>query len=775
MEAELFSPYIVDILVREGMRPESVLLTACCDRTLDGGFEDTYVFLCIDKIAFLTVEYDRTVSKVYNGFVSKKGKKKPSEQKSNIPCRKKTYFECKLSDVKELKLVNLVASGELYVKFEDKTKEPKVVAAYTNACVGNIAKIAHAVEKIKTTGALNFAEFSDKNDEDCCPKCGLKYINKDLKVCPKCSNRSSTFKRLLKLIPPYKKSLILGIMFTLLAAACNLVQPYMSGTILFDKGLNAEAGSWWYGKTGLIVGIIIGTYILYTVLVALLNINMNKMSQNMIYDLKVDIFKSFQSMSMSFLTKSSIGRIMNNINNDTSAVARFFTSGIPFVLLNVINFIGGLVMLLQLNWKIILLAIFPAFVIIFVLKITAKYMWRMYQKAWNANTKITSTVSDSLRGVKVVKAFGKEDNEIKRFDNANDKCFKVNYKLGNVTTLLNPIYGFVISIVVYAIWFVNGLEIVGGSELMSYGILASTISYFRMILSPIESFSSFMEWWRNAMNSARRMYDLIDQEPDVKEARHPVVIDKIKGDISIKNVSFGYDPNVTILKNLNMEIKSGEMIGIVGHSGAGKSTLINLITRMYDVNEGSISIDGYNIKDIATRTLRDNISLVTQDTYIFQGTVLENIAYSNPEAKREDVIAAAKIARAHDFIEALPEGYDTMIGTGYRSMSGGQRQRISIARAILVNPRILILDEATAALDTETEMSIQEALDNLTNGRTTLAIAHRLSTLRNADKLIVIDGGEITEFGTHSELIKKKGVYYRFMLKQAEALKTKGV
>ena len=277
------------------------------------------------------------------------------------------------------------------------------------------------------------------------------------------------------------------------------------------------------------------------------------------------------------------------------------------------------------------------------------------------------------------------------------------------------------------------------------------------------------------MNSAQRMYDLIDVDPDVKESNHPVVMDKVKGDINIKNVSFGYEPNNTILKNLNADIKAGEMIGIVGHSGAGKSTLINLITRMYDVDEGSISIDGYDIKDIAMRTLRDNIALVTQDTYIFQGTVLENIAYANPEAKREDVIAAAKIAKAHDFIEAMPEGYDTMVGAGYRSMSGGERQRISIARAILINPRILILDEATAALDTETEMSIQDALDNLTNGRTTLAIAHRLSTLRNADRLIVIENGEITEMGTHSELVKNKGVYYRLMLKQAEALKTKGV
>ena len=774
MEAELFSPYIVDILVGEGMRPESVLLTACCDRSLDDKFEDTYVFLCIDKVGFLTVEYDKQVSKVYNGFVLKKGKKQ-SDEKSNIPCRKKRYLQYKLSDIKELRLVNLVASGELFVKFEDETKETLAVSAYTNACVSDLAKISRAIDKIKKTGTLNFAEFKDKDDEICCPKCGMMYVDKVRKVCPRCANRKSTFTRLLKLVPKYKKNVIIAAIMTLIVSLLGLVQPYMSGTILFDKGLNAESGGFWYGKVGLIVGIIVLTYLLYTVLTAILNINMNTMAQNMMYDLKLDIFKSFQTMSMGFFTKNRIGGIMNRINNDTTAVARFFISGIPFLMISIIQFIGGLVMLIKLNPKVIILAALPAFVIIVVLKATNKYMWRLYQKAWNIGSKLTSSVSDSLRGVKVVKAFGKEKDEISRFEKINQKCFKINYKLCYTTNLLNPIYSLVISIVTYGIWIISGMEIVNGATGMSYGVLASTLSYFGMMLTPIQSFSSFMEWWRNAMNSAQRMYDLIDVDPDVKESNHPVVMDKVKGDINIKNVSFGYEPNNTILKNLNADIKAGEMIGIVGHSGAGKSTLINLITRMYDVDEGSISIDGYDIKDIAMRTLRDNIALVTQDTYIFQGTVLENIAYANPEAKREDVIAAAKIAKAHDFIEAMPEGYDTMVGAGYRSMSGGERQRISIARAILINPRILILDEATAALDTETEMSIQDALDNLTNGRTTLAIAHRLSTLRNADRLIVIENGEITEMGTHSELVKNKGVYYRLMLKQAEALKTKGV
>ncbi len=773
MDEELFSPYVVDILVREGVRPENVLLTACCDRSLDEEFEDTYVFLSIDRVSFLTVEYEKTVSKVYGGFISpKKGKK--TESKEKVLCREKRYLEYRLSDIKEMRLVNLVASGVVYIRFEDEKKEVKAIAAYTNACVGEIAKISRAIQKIKEKGALNIAEFKDKDDEEFCPKCGRRYVNKQRKVCPKCANRKSTFARLLRMMPKYKKELWVAIFMRLIASACSLIMPYFLGVILFDKGLNPDSG-FWYGKIGLIVLIIFGIYVMWTIVGAVQNIAMTRLSQNMVFDLKMDIFKAFQSMSMGFFTRNRIGSTMNYINSDSGSIANFFVSGIPYAVNAIISFVGGFVMLYLLNWRVLFLAAIPAFVIFVVLKSTKKYMWRMYQKSWAIGSKITSTVSDCLRGVKVVKAFGKEKDEISRFDKVNKKCFDVNYRMWNVITLLSPIYSLVISLVTYGIWIICGLQIVNGNTLMSYGILASTLSYFSMMLSPVESFSSFMEWWRNAMNAAQRMYDLIDIDPDVKESKTPVVMNKVRGDIDIANVTFGYEPNRAILKDINVNIKAGEMIGIVGHSGAGKSTLINLITRMYDADEGSISIDGYNVKDISIRTLRNNIALVTQDTYIFQGTVLENIAYGRPDASREEVIAAAKIARCHDFIEAMPEGYDTMVGAGYRSMSGGERQRVSIARAILINPRILILDEATAALDTETEMSIQDALDSLTEGRTTLAIAHRLSTLRNADRLVVIEDGEICEQGTHAELIKMKGVYYGLMLKQAEALKTKGV
>ncbi len=278
------------------------------------------------------------------------------------------------------------------------------------------------------------------------------------------------------------------------------------------------------------------------------------------------------------------------------------------------------------------------------------------------------------------------------------------------------------------------------------------------------------------MNSAQRIFEVLDAVPDVAESHDPVKLPGgLKGNIELKNVTFSYEPNKPVLHEINLEIKAGEMIGLVGHSGAGKSTLTNIITRLYDVNEGEILIDGVNIKDIAFADLRPHIGMVLQDTYLFRGSIAENIAYARPEASNDDIIKAAKAANAHDFIIKMPDGYDTVLGVRKSNLSGGERQRISIARALLHNPKILILDEATASVDTDTERQIQEALERLVKGRTTIAIAHRLSTLRNADRLVVVEKGKIVETGTHSELLKSEGAYFKMVQKQKEALKIRGV
>ena len=292
---------------------------------------------------------------------------------------------------------------------------------------------------------------------------------------------------------------------------------------------------------------------------------------------------------------------------------------------------------------------------------------------------------------------------------------------------------------------------------------------------PIQFMNNIASWWSSCMSAAQRIFEVQDAVPEVVEKENAIQIERLSGEIEINRMNFSYETNKPILKHINLVAKPGQMIGIVGPSGAGKSTLVNLISRLYDIDEGEIKIDGVNIKDMTSDTLRSNIGIVSQEVYVFMGTVAENIAYAKPNCSMQEIIHAAKIANAHDFIESLPDGYDTLVGTSGYSLSGGEKQRISIARAILHDPKILILDEATASLDTETELQIQEALETLAKGRTTIAIAHRLSTLRNADYLYVMKDGEVVEFGTHPELMDTDGIYAGMVRKHEEALKMKEV
>ena len=326
----------------------------------------------------------------------------------------------------------------------------------------------------------------------------------------------------------------------------------------------------------------------------------------------------------------------------------------------------------------------------------------------------------------------------------------------------------------FIVWGLGSAMILGGSD-MEFGLLVTFAGYVTQLNGPLDFMSYVFRWMTDCLNSSQRMFEIIDAVPEVKEAAEPVRPDHIEGKIELSHVTFGYEPHKPILKDISFEIEAGQMLGIVGRSGAGKSTLVNLISRLYDPDEGYIKIDGIDVKQMGFNELRRSIAMVSQETYIFMGTVAENIAYARPDATRKEIIEAAIQASAHDFICKMPQGYDTIIGSSGRNLSGGEKQRVSMARAILANPRILILDEATSAVDTETELAIQESLEKLVKGRTTLSIAHRLSTLRNADKLIVVDDGRVTEAGTHGELIEMKGTYYKLMELQTKALAMRGL
>jgi ATP-binding cassette subfamily B protein len=338
-----------------------------------------------------------------------------------------------------------------------------------------------------------------------------------------------------------------------------------------------------------------------------------------------------------------------------------------------------------------------------------------------------------------------------------------------ITICIFPIVSLLIGMTSQAIWGFGGFNVMG--KTMTYGQLTTYLGYLGMIFGPLNFFSTFTNLITDTINSAQRMFEVLDMIPEITDVKEPVKLDEIKGDIVFDQVQFHYAPNRPILKNVSFEIHAGDHVGLVGHTGSGKSTIANLITRMYDVISGSITIDGHNIKDIEIQSLRRNVAIVSQEVYLFGGTIADNIRYAKPEATMDEVIAAARAANAHDFIMRLPEGYETRVGIGHRSLSGGERQRISIARALLLAPSLLILDEATAAMDNETERLISEAIDKLIQGRTTISIAHRLSTLKNCNYLMAIEHGELAEMGTAEELLAQKGVYYKLYTLQNEQMK----
>ena len=402
------------------------------------------------------------------------------------------------------------------------------------------------------------------------------------------------------------------------------------------------------------------------------------------------------------------------------------------------------------------------------------HLFHYFGKRHRANRRLNGQMNENFTGARVVKAFGQEEQEMTRFTKNNSRVQNAELDVARYDNKFFALYCTVEDTISFLVWAVGGAMMISGAN-MELGLLITFSGYVGQLKGPLEFMSRIIRWYTNCMNSAQRLFEIMDAVPEIKEVPNPYRPETLRGEIELKNVTFSYEANKPILKDVSFHVNAGEVFGIVGRSGSGKSTLVNLISRLYDAQEGEILVDGVNVKQYGFNELRKNVAMVSQETYIFMGTVAENIAYAKPDATREEIIRAAVQANAHDFICRMPEGYDTILGSSSRSLSGGEKQRISIARAILADPKILILDEATSAVDTETELAIQKSLERLEKGRTVLSIAHRLSTLRNATHLIVLDEGRITESGTHEELLAKKGTYYKLSELQTKALAMRGI
>ena len=498
------------------------------------------------------------------------------------------------------------------------------------------------------------------------------------------------------------------------------------------------------------------------------------MVPDIVCKLKQRVFDSLKDLSVGFFTRRQTGSLMQRVNGDANEVMGFFIDGLPYFLFNVVTMALSIFVMFSMNWKLALVAIVmlpPAAIVCYV--VGPRY-WHANGRRARMVRSMYSLLNDDIVGARVVRAFGQEKNENKRFDKVNERVRAAEMRVVHYGNQYDIAYSLTRDIPNLLVWSVGALILLNSPGNFTYGELLTFVSYLTMLQGPLEFFSDVFRWWASSMNSAQRVFEIIDSHPEIEEKENPLQLD-IQGDVELRGVSFSYEPNKPVLKDISFHIHEGEMLGIVGKSGAGKSTLVNLISRLYDPDDGEVLLDGNNVKDISFASLRGAVAMVSQETYIFMGTVAENIAYARPDASREEIVRAAIAASAHGFICRLPDGYDTVIGSGGRELSGGERQRVSIARAILADPKILVLDEATASVDTETERAIQASLEKLIQGRTTISIAHRLSTLRNADRLIVLDNGRLVESGTHEELVQQRGVYYKLLQLQSKALAMRGI
>ena len=738
---------LAGLLRREGVHPDRAWLSAETDLDLAGKYASVFMLAMSDRIVTAAQPSDRWTSVVRINLTR--------------------------DAIKEIRNRQGIGGGFLEVLVDGVYVE---VLAYSNARADLFHKVA-AKLKLWVAGEEPLVSAEDDFNPRKCPKCGMTLEFKG-DLCSRCINRGAIFSRVIRLMRPYAGWAVLMIVILLASITLMMVPPFLT-KYLVDVVINPatpEARAMPMGTRGVwLLGLAAGVFGI-TVLRAICDSLNGRLSTyvgtRITSDMRAALLARLTQLSVDYYDRHSVGQLISRAGGDTGAFNDLVRNVAGGYLAQVLVAVVTCVMLFTMSWKLALWTLIPAPLVI----LSSIFYWRRvyprYFRVWDANSRLWNSLNSILSGIRVVKAFGQEHHEESRFSRSSQYVRDSERRVQYATSIFNPAMMLVFGLGNPIVWYVGGLEVIqsAGQEhpALTLGSLMAFFAYQGMFYGPLWHMTTLTDWLTRFLTAAQRTFEILDTTPQISAAKEAKRLPVSRGHIRFENVTFGYSRHEPVLKNVSFEVRPGEHIGIVGKSGSGKTTLINLLARFYDVDDGRVLVDDIDVRDLDGADLRRAVGVVLQEPFLFRGTIYSNVTYGVRDATAENVLAATKAANAHKFIMRHPLGYDTYIGERGAGLSGGERQRISIARALLYDPSILILDEATSNVDTESEVLIQEALGRVTAGRTTIAIAHRLSTLKHSDRIFVVDKGRIVEQGSHEELLALGGLYHRLVKIQTE-------